>query len=185
MNTQAPPLTIEEYHRLRETGAIAYDARTELIRGQIHPMIAKGTPHTICCRNFLKLLPPLLAKDELLQCQDPIRLPNASEPEPDIAIIRQRADNYSSSHPEPADIVLLVEVADSSLAFDRDVKLPLYAEYEIEVVWLVNLQQDRIEIYQQPGESNGKFAYQVCDFYGRGDSVEVEGVAIAADQILP
>ncbi|MEM9772860.1 MAG: Uma2 family endonuclease [Cyanobacteria bacterium P01_D01_bin.73] len=185
MEIKAPPLTVEEYHRLCETGAIAYDARTELIRGQIYPMIAKGTPHTICCRNFLKLLPPLLAEDELLQCQDPIRLPNASEPEPDIAIIRTREDNYSDGHPEPADIVLLVEVADSSLAFDRDVKLPLYAEYGIEVVWLVNLQDDRLEVHQQPGQSKGKFIYQNREFYGRGEFVEFGGRAIAINKILP
>ena len=176
MNTQAPPLTVEEYHRLCETGAIAYDARTELIRGQIYPMIAKGTLHTVCCQNLLQQLFPLMTEGQILRCQDPVRLPNVSEPEPDIAIVRQREDNYLDGHPEPADILLLVEVADSSLAFDRDTKLPLYQKYGIELIWLVNLPEDRIEVYRQSGAGES---------YRRGECVEFGGQAIAVDQILP
>ena len=176
MNTQAPPLTVEEYHRLCETGAIAYDARTELIRGQIHPMIAKGTPHTVCCSNLLEVFFAITGGKFKIRSQDPITLPNVSEPEPDLVIAQRRNDNYLDSHPSPEDIVLLVEVADSSLAFDRDTKLPLYRECGIELIWLVNVPQDRIEVYGQSGEG---------EFYGRGEFVEFEGRAIAVDQILP
>jgi Uma2 family endonuclease len=120
--------TIAEYHRLTEIGFFAENDRVELIRGEINWMAAKGTAHTVCCSNLLAALAELLAGYATLRCQDLIALPFSSEPEPDFAIVRQRSDNYLSGHPTPDDILLVIEIADSSLDYDREVKRSLYAE---------------------------------------------------------
>jgi Uma2 family endonuclease len=92
----------------------------------------------------------LLGRRAKIRCQDPITLPNNSEPEPDIVIARLREDNYLDSHPTPADIILVIEVADSTLGFDRNTKAPLYAAAGISEYWIVNLVDDRLEVYSQP-----------------------------------
>jgi Uma2 family endonuclease len=95
----------------------------------------------------------LIQRRAIVRCQDPISLPNNSEPEPDIVIARLRSDDYINSHPSPADIILVIEVADSSIKFDRDTKAPLYAAAGISEYWIVNLIDDRLEIYRQPSGS--------------------------------
>jgi Uma2 family endonuclease len=92
----------------------------------------------------------LASEQAIVRCQDPISLPNHSEPEPDIAIVRLRSDDYVDSHPAPADIILVIEVADSSIKFDRETKAPLYAAAGISEYWIVNLIDNRLEIYRQP-----------------------------------
>jgi len=120
--------TIEEYHSLTEIGFFKEDDRVELIQGEIIEMAAKGTAHTVCCKKLIRELPRLLAGQATIQCQDPILLPSGSEPEPDFAMVKNREDDYLASHPTPEDILLVIEIADSSLSYDREVKLPLYAE---------------------------------------------------------
>ena len=115
-------------------------------------MIAKGTPHTICCRNFLKLLPPLLAKDELLQCQDPIRLPNASEPEPDIAVVQDLGREYLNHHPYPENVFWIIEYSESSLSKDLGIKTNVYADVNIPEYWVVNLKSRVLIVIREPVE---------------------------------
>lgn len=154
--------TLEEYHRLADLGFLTEDHRVELIRGEIIQMAAKGTRHTVCCSNLLEELPGLIAGRAKLRCQDPIILPPNSEPEPDFAIVRRRADNYLSAHPSPPDILLVIEVSDSTLKYDRETKLPLYAEAGIPDYWVFNLVDDRLEAYSEPyQEVRGSFNYSV------------------------
>ncbi len=153
--------TIAEYHRLTELGFFAEDDRVELIRGEISKMAAKGTAHTTCCRNLLRELAVLVAGQAELQCQDPISLPSGSEPEPDFAIVRQRSDHYLSGHPTPKDILLVIEIADSSLDYDREVKRSLYAEAAIAHYWLFNLIEQCLELYSEPYQNRGEFNYAV------------------------
>jgi Uma2 family endonuclease len=150
VNTQIRPLTIDDYHRMIETGIIHEGEHIELILGQVFNMAAKGTRHTLCTRKLFKQSLSLIGNRADVQSQDPITLPNNSEPEPDIVIARLRDDNYANSHPAPADIILVIEVADSSLDFDRNTKMPLYAAAGISEYWIVNLIDDRLEIYTQP-----------------------------------
>ena len=150
VNTQVRPLTIGDYHRMIENGIIHEGEHTELISGQIFNMAAKGTRHTLCTRRLFKQLLHLIGDRADVQSQDPITLPNNSEPEPDVVIARLRSDNYANSHPAPADIILVIEVADSSLDFDRNTKLQIYAAVGISEYWIVNLIDSRLEIYSQP-----------------------------------
>jgi Uma2 family endonuclease len=153
VNTQIRSLTSADYYQMMESGIIREGERVELILGQIFTMAAKGTRHTVSTTRLLKELLGLVADRAVVRCQDPITLPNHSEPEPDIVIARLRSDDYINSHPSPADIILVIEVADSSIKFDRDTKAPLYAAAGISEYWIVNLIDDRLEIYRQPERS--------------------------------
>jgi Uma2 family endonuclease len=150
LNTQIRPLTNTEYYGMIESGIIQEGERVELISGQIFTMAAKGTRHTVSTTRLITELPILIQRRAIVRCQDPISLPNNSEPEPDIAIVRLRADDYINSHPSPEDIILVIEVADSTLKFDRETKAPLYAAAGISEYWIINLIDDRLEIYRQP-----------------------------------
>ncbi|RMG14748.1 MAG: Uma2 family endonuclease, partial [Cyanobacteria bacterium J055] len=158
--TAVKKFSLEEYHRLAEIGFFQEDDRIELIRGEIVKMVAKGTAHVFCCRNLIKELSLLIEDRAILQCQDPITLPNNSEPEPDFTIARPREDRYLSHHPYPEDIILVIEISDSSLEYDRAVKLPLYAEAGIPHYWIVNLLELQLEAYSNPYQKvRGDFDY--------------------------
>ncbi|WP_373541580.1 Uma2 family endonuclease [Chamaesiphon sp.] len=150
VNTQIRQLTSTEYYQMMESGIIREGERVELVLGQIFTMAAKGTRHTLSTRKLFKQLLALIGDRADVQSQDPITLPNNSEPEPDIVIARLRSDDYVNSHPSPADIILVIEVADSSIKFDRETKAPLYAAAGISEYWIINLIDDRLEIYRQP-----------------------------------
>ena len=154
--------TLEEYHRLTEIGFFHEDERVELIRGEVMQMMTKSTAHSTCCSNLLRELAKLVAERAELQCQDPITLPSSSEPEPDFAIVRSTTDNYLSAHPTPKDVLLVIEIADSSLDYDQKVKIPLYAEAGITDYWIFNLVAQHLECYSQPyKELTGNFAYSL------------------------
>jgi len=160
--TVAKRFTIDEYHRLAELGFLTENDRVELIRGEIIQMAAKGTRHTTCCSNLIEELALLLAGRAKLRCQDPIVLPSNSEPEPDFTILRKRADNYLSSHPTPPDILLVIEIADSTLKYDQEIKVPLYAEAGISDYWIFNLVDNHLEAYSEPyQELQGNFGYSL------------------------
>jgi Uma2 family endonuclease len=149
---QAKRFTLEEYHRLGEIGFFHEDDRVELIRGEIVQISAKGTTHETCLRRLLRELPKLLGERATLQCQAPIILPSTSEPEPDFTIVQNRSDDYLSAHPNPGDILLLIEIADSSLDYDQNVKKPLYAEAGICNYWIFNLNDNWLEVYSEPSQ---------------------------------
>lgn len=158
----AKRFSIAEYHRLGELGFFAPDDRVELIRGEIIKMAAKGTFHSVCNSLLLKKLYPLLEERAIVRGQEPIILSADSEPEPDVVIARNRSDNYLSSHPEPADILLVIEVSDSTLKYDRRTKLSLYAESEISDYWIFNLVDIQLEMHSEPYQKQrGGFDYRV------------------------
>jgi Uma2 family endonuclease len=157
---QAKRFTLDEYHKLGELGFFHEDDHIELIRGEIIQMVSKGRVHETCLRNLLRELPRLVGDRATLQTQAPIVLPPNSEPEPDFAILKNRDDNYLLAHPESADILLVIEVSDSSLDYDRDVKMPLYAEAGISDYWVFNLFDNYLECYSEPYQNNqGKHGY--------------------------
>lgn len=152
--------TIAEYHRLAELGFFGEDDRVELIRGEIIQMAAKGTPHSVCNSLLFRELVMLLGKRAVLRGQEPIILPPDSEPEPDVVIARNRSDRYLSSHPSPPDILLVIEVADSSLKYDQEIKLALYAASNISDYWIFNLVANCLETYSEPYQDlQGNFGY--------------------------
>ncbi|EGK83836.1 Uma2 family endonuclease [Microcoleus vaginatus PCC 9802] len=158
----AKRFSIAEYHRLGELGFFAPDERVELIRGEIIIMAAKGRLHSFCNSLLVQELIILLARRALVRAQEPITLTDDSEPEPDVVIARNRSDNYLSSHPQPADILLVIEVSDSTLKYDRRTKLSLYAETGISNYWIFNLVARHLEMHSEPYQKqNGSYSYQL------------------------
>ncbi|MEH2089317.1 Uma2 family endonuclease [Nostoc sp.] len=151
---QAKRFTLDEYHRLGELGFFHEDDHIELINGEIIEMASKGKAHETCLRNLWKQLPKIVGDRATLQSQAPITLPPNSEPEPDFAIVQNRDDNYLSAHPKAADVLLVMEVSDSSLAYDQDVKIPLYAKAGITDYWIFNLFDNYLEAYSEPYQDN-------------------------------
>jgi Uma2 family endonuclease len=158
----AKRFSIAEYHRLGELGFFAPDERVELIRGEIIKMAAKGRLHSVCNSLLVEELIILLGRRARVRGQEPIILSADSEPEPDVAIALNRSDNYLSSHPEPADILLVIEVSDSTLKYDRKTKLSLYAEAGISNYWIFNLVDIQLEMHSEPYQKiQGDFGYQL------------------------
>ncbi len=152
--------TIDEYHQLIELGFLKESDRIELIHGELTQMVAKGTPHTVCGAILCQQLDRLLADRATVRAQDPITLPNYSEPEPDVVIVRGSHIDYLAHHPYPQDILLVVEISDSTLIYDQTKKLNLYAEAEIFHYWIVNLLARQLEVYSQPYQNvQGEFNY--------------------------
>ncbi len=158
----AKRLSIAEYHRLGEMGFFGPDDRVELIRGELINRAAKGRLHSFCNSFLVEELILLLARRARVRVQEPIILSATdSEPEPDVVIARNRADNYLDSHPEPADILLVIEVSDSTLKYDRETKLFLYAESGISNYWIFNLVDRQLEMHNEPYQKRqGDFNYR-------------------------
>ncbi len=150
--TLAPPhrFTVEEYYRMGETGILAPDARVELLEGQIIDMLPIGPFHSGVGSRLLNLFVKAGGEHWIARYQDPIHLSERSEPQPDVALVKPRADYYQQAHPTPADVYLLVEVADSSVRFDREEKLPAYARAGIAEFWIINLVEKVVEVYRDP-----------------------------------
>ena len=142
--------SVDDYHRMAEIGLIAPDARVELLEGVIIDMMPIGPFHGGTVKKLSSMLFKSPSDEWIVATQDPIHLGPKSEPVPDIALLKPRSDFYFESHPVAADVLLLVEVADSSLERDREDKLPIYARAGICEVWIVNLPEQQIEIYREP-----------------------------------
>ncbi|BAY90707.1 MULTISPECIES: Uma2 family endonuclease [unclassified Tolypothrix] len=157
----AKRFTLAEYHRLAELGFFKEGERVELIKGEIINMAAKGKPHSVCLTRLSRELFQLVKEQGTIRTQDPITIADNSEPEPDLVIVRNRADDYLANYPNPSDILLLIEIADSSLKYDQEVKLPLYAEAGIIDYWIFNLVDNYLEFYSEPYQTaQGKFGYR-------------------------
>ncbi|MEA2603537.1 MAG: hypothetical protein QOF89_4529 [Acidobacteriota bacterium] len=156
-------LTIEEFQQMAATGVFAEDDRLELIRGELVEMAAIGDRHALCVMLANDLLSDLKPRG-IVNPQNPLRLPGqGSVPQPDVVLLRRRPD-FRSRAPHAGDVLLIVEVADSSLAYDRDVKIPLYAEAGIPEAWLIDLTSDTIFAYRGPLPQG----YQELREYRRG-----------------
>lgn len=156
-------LTVAEYYRMGETGILAPDARVELIEGEIIDMPPIGSPHASTVFFISDRLRDIVKGIAFVWVQNPIRLSQHSEPQPDIALLRPRPDFYRSAHPTSADVFLIVEVADTSLAYDTQIKLPLYARHGIPEVWLVDLPNRRLIIHRTPTAASFQDVQTVTD----------------------
>jgi len=142
--------SVEEYHRMAETGILRPDARVELLDGKIVDMSPTGSLHGGITKRLLRILAGLAKGRWIVSAQDPLRLDDHSEPEPDLMLLKPAADDYTSRHPRPEDVFLLIEVADTTLDYDRGEKLPAYGRAGIREVWLVNLPDKTLEIHREP-----------------------------------
>ena len=175
--------TVEEYNLMAEAGLFKESDRLELIAGEIIEMSPVGMRHAACVRRLDTLLNLKLAGRAIVDTQNPVVLNNTSEPEPDVALLKLRGDFYGTAHPRPVDCFLLVEVADSTIDYDRQIKIPLYAANGIAEVWLVDLNGETVEVYRQPGPSG----YQSLGRFIRGQTLTVAAFAnlsLTVDEVL-
>jgi len=140
-------ITVNEYHRMAELGLLAPDARVELIEGEIIDMAPIGKAHTSVVDQLNRLLVRAVGDDAIVRVQGSVRLSQMSEPEPDVVLLKPRPDFYRNEYASGADTLLVIEVSDSTLRYDRDVKVPLYARHGVPEVWIVDLQNDQLLVY--------------------------------------
>ena len=144
------PMTVSAYHRMGEASILDMTQRTELIDARIIAMAPIGSEHADwidrLTRFFIKILPDTIT----VRPQNPVYLDENNEPEPDIALLRPRQQPYREAHPRPEDVLLIIEVADTTLKYDQAVKMPLYARHGIPEAWIVDVAANRLEIYREP-----------------------------------
>jgi Uma2 family endonuclease len=154
----APPVeryrwTVALYHQMIETGILGEDERIELIKGELATMSPIGAEHSGTLKKLTEMLFEQLRRRAVISVQDPLQVDDYSEPEPDLALLAPRRDFYKRALPRPADVLLVIEVADSSLAYDRTIKMALYAGAGIAEAWIVNLIDRWIEVYRDPSSA--------------------------------
>lgn len=174
--------TVSEYNRMIDSGILTERDKLELLDGELIEKMTIGSKHAACVRQLIALF-TRAALPVIVDAQNPVQLGERSEPEPDVMLLKPRTDYYAARKPVAADVLLLIEVADTSLAFDRSVKLPLYAEAGIEEVWILNLHDDVLEVYTAP-QGN---AYSQSRNAKRGELIalkQVEGCTLNITDIL-
>lgn len=142
--------TVDEYYQMAQAGILSEDDRVELIEGEIVEMTPIGSRHAACADRLNQFFSERVRGRAIIRVQNPIRLSEYSEPQPDLALLQPRSDFYAQAHPEPENVLLVVEVAETSADSDRSVKVPLYARAGVPEVWLVDLAGECIESYRKP-----------------------------------
>ena len=165
--------TVADYERMCHVGIFSEDERLELVCGEVIQMLPIGERHASCVDFLTQLITLRLRRSAIVRVQNPVQLDDYSEPQPDITVLKPRDDFYRHAHPRPADVLLVIEVSDSTLDFDRKVKVPLYARAGIPETWVVNLPEESIEVYSDPvgGE------YQTIRSYARGRRLQSHTLA--------
>jgi Uma2 family endonuclease len=177
------PLTVAEYHRMGEVGILTEDDRVELIEGQLVAMAPIGSDHSGTVNFLTRALVTAVGDLGVVAVQNPVRLDDLSEPQPDFAVLKPRGDFYRTSTPLAGDVLLIIEVANSSLAYDRAVKRALYARHGIPEFWIVNLSARDVEVCRGPDGDH----YASVERIGRDGALAPEmlpGVVIAVDDLM-
>jgi Uma2 family endonuclease len=176
-------LSVADYYRLAEIGILGEDDRVELLEGQVINMAPIGPRHALAVDALTDLLSHALLPPARLRVQHPVVLDQGSEPQPDIAVVRRPWRGYPKQHPGPEDVLLLIEVADSSLAFDQGAKRILYARAGICEFWVVDLAADIVHVHRKPAGDG----YTVIDKLSKDATLTIEalpGVTIPAEPLF-
>jgi Uma2 family endonuclease len=171
-----------EYFQMIDAGVFAPGERLELVDGAIVQMSPIGDAHAACVRRLNRLLGQALGEAAIVDVQSPLRVADTYVSEPDLALLRARSDYYSSATPTPADCLLVIEVADTTLTYDREIKLPRYALGGVPDVWLVDIEHQQVVAYSR---ASGDI-YQGIEVFVRRDVVRLEalGLNVGVDAIL-
>ncbi len=175
--------SVDDYHAMVEAGVLKEDERVELIEGEVVEMSPIGKLHASCVNRLTTLLVRRFGEQATISVQNPVQASGFSEPQPDVALLKYRTDFYAARHPRPKDILLLIEVADSTIDYDREVKMPLYARSKIAQAIIVNLGLDVVEVYSKPVRGN----YTKVQLLKRGQSLKFEklpALTLTVDEIL-
>lgn len=175
--------TADDYQRMGQTGILSSEDRVELIDGEVVAMSPIGPRHSACIDRANRALVILLGERAIVRVQSSVRLNRYNEPEPDLVLLRPQADFYASRLPGAADILLIIEVAESSLDYDREVKAPLYAGSGVAEYWVVDLNSNQLVCCSDPASG----AYRTLRHHSRGESVtpvQLPGCSIAVDDLL-
>lgn len=176
-------ISVHAYHRMAEAGALAPEARVELIEGEIVDKAPIGSRHASVVNRLTRILVPAVGERAIVQVQGPVRLGEFSEPEPDLALLKPRADYYREALPGAADVLLLIEVADSTQRYDRRVKTPLYARHGVAQVWVIDLENALVHFYGRPRD--GAYAdISALEHPGLTPIAALPGLAIDLSGIL-
>lgn len=171
--------TVDEYYRMAEAGILGEDDRVELLDGEIVEMSPIGNRHATCVRKLNGFFTEKLRGRAIVDVQDPVRLDSYSEPQPDVALLAWRDDWYAAAHPGPGDALLVVEVADTSAAWDRRRKVPLYARAGVAEVWVVDLAAGAVHAYRHPAGG----AYAEAERLGPGERLAPAAFPDAAVEV--
>jgi Uma2 family endonuclease len=175
--------TVDDFARMLRAGILTEDDRVELIDGEVRQMSPIGPLHTGTVKRLIALFGERLGRAVIVSAQDPVELTDYTEPQTDIALLRPRSDFYTSGHPQPDDVLLVIEVADTSLAYDRAEKLPRYAQAGIAEAWLIDLEQFVVTQFTEPDGAH----YRIERSFVRGqaiDGVSIAGLHVLVDDIL-
>ena len=181
---QRHAVSAQEYLRMGEAGVFEADARLELIEGEIVEMAPIGSPHAGAVNILNRLFARLAGDLAIVAVQNPLIVGDRSVPQPDLALLKPRADSYAGSHPSVADVLLVVEVADTTLRFDLDTKIPLYARCGMAEAWVVDLQARALRVFRDPGASGYRTSLTVPG----GESVSalaLPAVVVAVSALFP
>lgn len=159
--------TVDEYHKMGQAGILREHDRVELIDGEIIEMSPVGHPHWVCVNRATAVFTKSLGDRAIVSIQNPVRLSDWTEPQPDAVIFKPRLDFYAGKRPTTEDVLFIVEVADSSLAYDSEVKLPRYARAGIREVWIEDLRNEVLLVYRDPSGGN----YRTVLTLRRGESI--------------
>jgi Uma2 family endonuclease len=176
--------TVKDYYRMLEAGILTEDDRVELIRGQIRTMSPKGIKHSASNDRANRYLTRLLGDRALIRIQNPIHLDDHSEPEPDVVLAMPTEDEYDYHHPGPEEILMLLEVAESSLVYDREEKSLLYAQAGIKQYCILNLRDRELEDYRNPGQ-DGYRSKQTYTAEDRFPLAAFPDISIEVNALLP
>lgn len=145
-------INVDEYYKMAEMGILKPDDRLELINGEIYELSPIGSKHAGIVNKLAGYLNELFKGFAVIGVQNPIKLDYKNEPEPDFSILKYRSDFYTSAHPVPADVLAIIEVSNASIKFDKEVKGPLYAVHSIPEYWIIDLENNTIEVRSNPKE---------------------------------
>jgi len=173
-------INVDEYHKMAEFGILNPDDRLELIHGEIYEMSPIGSKHAGIVNKLACLLNELFKNIAVIGVQNPVRFDFNNEPEPDISLLKYRSDFYASAHPVPADVLAIIEVASASIKFDKEVKAPLYALHNIPEYWIIDLENNRIEVCSNPKEGT----YSKIQLYMPGDEVNLMDRKLTVNDVL-
>ena len=166
-------INVDEYYRMAEVGILTEHDQVELIHGEIIKKSPIGSKHAAVVDRINNLLKMHLSDQLIIRVQNPVKINDLNEPEPDISLLRFKDDYYAEKHPEPKDILLVIEVSDTTFSYDKEVKLPLYAAAGIPEFWLINIDKQEIEVHRNPADD----VYKNISLHRKGDTLDLPHAA--------